>query len=51
MYLSAIHGKIDEQTVDYIEKEKQYIQSVENQIESVSYTHLLARIHEALDAE
>lgn len=33
MYLSAIHGKIDEQTVDYIEKEKQYIQSVENQIE------------------
>ena len=25
--------KIDEQTVDYIEKEKQYIQSVENQIE------------------
>lgn len=33
MYLSNIHGKINEQTVEYIEKEKQYIQSVENQIE------------------
>lgn len=34
MYLSNIHGKIDDEAENYIEKEKQYIQSVENQIEA-----------------
>lgn len=34
MHLSNIHGKVDDETTAYIEKEKQYIESVEKQIES-----------------
>lgn len=33
MYLSNIHGRVDEETNAYIEKEKQYIASVEAQID------------------
>ncbi len=38
MYLSNIHGRIDDETEAYIEKEKQYIQSVENQIDAAKET-------------